>query len=36
MSLQQALSELRSCAGSQFDLDCVAALESVLAPAEAA
>jgi diguanylate cyclase (GGDEF)-like protein len=36
MSLHQALSELRAGAGTQFDPDCVAALESYLASAHAA
>jgi HD-GYP domain-containing protein (c-di-GMP phosphodiesterase class II) len=36
MSLHQALSELRAGAGSQFDPDCVAALEQHLASAHAA
>jgi HD-GYP domain-containing protein (c-di-GMP phosphodiesterase class II) len=36
MSLHQALSELRAGAGTQFDPDCVAALEQHLASAHAA
>ena len=36
MSLHQALSELRAGAGTQFDPDCVAALEAYLASAHAA
>jgi diguanylate cyclase (GGDEF)-like protein len=36
LALDQALSELRSGAGSQFDPDCVAALEEYLASASAA
>jgi diguanylate cyclase (GGDEF)-like protein len=36
MSLHQALSELRTGAGTQFDPDCVAALETHLASAHAA
>jgi diguanylate cyclase (GGDEF)-like protein len=36
MSLHQALSELRAGAGTQFDSDCVAALEQHLASAHAA
>jgi HD-GYP domain-containing protein (c-di-GMP phosphodiesterase class II) len=35
MSLHQALTELRAGAGTQFDPDCVAALESYLASAPA-
>jgi HD-GYP domain-containing protein (c-di-GMP phosphodiesterase class II) len=36
MSLQEALTELRAGAGTQFDPDCVAALETHLAGAHAA
>jgi HD-GYP domain-containing protein (c-di-GMP phosphodiesterase class II) len=36
MPLDQALMELRAGAGTQFDPDCVAALESHLASAHAA
>ena len=36
MTLQQALSELRAGADTQFDPDCVAALEELLAGARAA
>jgi HD-GYP domain-containing protein (c-di-GMP phosphodiesterase class II) len=36
MSLHHALSELRAGAGTQFDPDCVAALEEYLASAHAA
>jgi HD-GYP domain-containing protein (c-di-GMP phosphodiesterase class II) len=36
MSLDQALSELRAGAGTQFDPDCVTALEQHLAGARAA
>jgi HD-GYP domain-containing protein (c-di-GMP phosphodiesterase class II) len=36
MSLHQALTELRAGAGTQFDPDCVAALEEHLASAHAA
>jgi HD-GYP domain-containing protein (c-di-GMP phosphodiesterase class II) len=36
MSLHQALTELRAGAGTQFDPDCVAALEEYLASAHAA
>jgi HD-GYP domain-containing protein (c-di-GMP phosphodiesterase class II) len=36
MTLHQALTELRAGAGTQFDSDCVAALEAYLASAHAA
>jgi HD-GYP domain-containing protein (c-di-GMP phosphodiesterase class II) len=36
MSLHYALSELRAGTGTQFDPDCVAALEEYLASAHAA
>jgi HD-GYP domain-containing protein (c-di-GMP phosphodiesterase class II) len=36
LPLQQALTELRSGAGTQFDPDCVAALEEYLAGTRAA
>jgi HD-GYP domain-containing protein (c-di-GMP phosphodiesterase class II) len=36
MSLERALGELRAGAGTQFDPDCVAALEEYLATAQAA